>query len=128
MEEIEEPNLIQTLRGHSSEVTCADAYGALLATGGGDRALRLWRWAAGAGWAEERPRRRRAPVRRDGRKRRWAPGGAGCMAQRGQHDPTPATRSTITVAAHASATIRFGSRARQTLFSCTPQTRAFIVD
>ncbi|KAJ8714311.1 hypothetical protein PYW07_002536 [Mythimna separata] len=52
MEEIEEPTLVQTLRAHRTEVTCADAMGALLVTGSGDRSLRLWRWAAGAGWDE----------------------------------------------------------------------------
>ncbi|XP_047028830.1 WD repeat, SAM and U-box domain-containing protein 1-like [Helicoverpa zea] len=73
MEEIDEPSLIQTLRAHSSEVTCADAAGALLATGGGDRALRLWRWAAGAGWAEAA---RAGDAHRYGvTVARWAPGG-----------------------------------------------------
>ncbi|KAH9640221.1 hypothetical protein HF086_008457 [Spodoptera exigua] len=52
MQEIEEPTLLQTLRGHKSEVTCADASGARLVTGGGDRALRLWRWEPGGGWDE----------------------------------------------------------------------------
>ncbi|KAF9798261.1 hypothetical protein SFRURICE_012932 [Spodoptera frugiperda] len=52
MQEIEEPTLLQTVRGHKSEVTCADASGGRLVTGGGDRALRLWRWERGAGWDE----------------------------------------------------------------------------
>lgn len=49
-----EPTLLQTLRAHGAEVTCCDvtADGARLASGGGDRALRLWRWAAGEGWTE----------------------------------------------------------------------------
>lgn len=52
MEEIEEPTLVQTLRAHRSEVTCADTSGALLATGSGDRSLRLWCWTRGSGWEE----------------------------------------------------------------------------
>ncbi|XP_022824877.1 WD repeat, SAM and U-box domain-containing protein 1-like [Spodoptera litura] len=52
MLEIEEPTLLQTVRGHRSEVTCADANGARLVTGGGDRVLRLWTWERGAGWDE----------------------------------------------------------------------------
>ncbi|XP_053612005.1 WD repeat, SAM and U-box domain-containing protein 1-like isoform X2 [Plodia interpunctella] len=49
-----EPVLLQTLRAHRSEVTCADVdvTGARLVTGSGDRTLRLWRWAAGQGWEE----------------------------------------------------------------------------
>lgn len=52
MEEIEEPALIQTLRAHRTEVTCADASSAQLITGSGDRTLRLWRWCSGFGWDE----------------------------------------------------------------------------
>lgn len=50
----EEPTLLQTLRAHGGEVTCCDVTGdgARLASGGGDVALRLWRWGAGEGWAE----------------------------------------------------------------------------
>lgn len=51
--EVGEPSLVQTLRAARGEVTCADAFGARLAAGGGDRTLRLWRWAGGGGWAEE---------------------------------------------------------------------------
>ncbi|XP_037292485.1 uncharacterized WD repeat-containing protein alr3466 isoform X3 [Manduca sexta] len=52
MEEVGEPTLMQALRAHRSEVTCVDVRGAWLVTGSGDRTLRLWRWAAGAGWQE----------------------------------------------------------------------------
>ncbi|CAK1587355.1 unnamed protein product [Parnassius mnemosyne] len=51
-EETTEPLLVHTLRAHRGEVSCADVSGGLLATGGGDCALRLWRWQPGAGWAE----------------------------------------------------------------------------
>lgn len=44
---------MQTLRAHRTEVTCADASGAVLVTGSGDRSLRVWRWSVGAGWLEE---------------------------------------------------------------------------
>lgn len=48
----EEPVLLQTLRAHGAEVACVDSAGdgARLASGGGG-ALRVWAWAAGAGWA-----------------------------------------------------------------------------
>ncbi|CAG9790724.1 unnamed protein product [Diatraea saccharalis] len=52
MEEIEEPTLLQTVRAHTGEVTCVDAFGARLATGGGDRVLRLYEWERGSGWSE----------------------------------------------------------------------------
>ncbi|KAL0820812.1 hypothetical protein ABMA28_005490 [Loxostege sticticalis] len=72
--EVGEPSLVQTLRGPRGEVTCADAFGARMAAGGGDRTLRLWRWAGGGGWAEE------ALVRNAHRygvtAARWSPGGA----------------------------------------------------
>lgn len=53
MERVGEPRLLQALGAHRGEVTCADACGARLASGGGDRTLRLWRWSGGTGWAEE---------------------------------------------------------------------------
>ncbi|XP_075979925.1 uncharacterized protein LOC142979049 [Anticarsia gemmatalis] len=73
MEEVREPTLLQTVRGHRSEVSCVDAVGAHLVTGAGDRALRLWRWAAARGWDEAA----RAPdAHRYGvTAARWAPGG-----------------------------------------------------
>ncbi|XP_059047405.1 WD repeat, SAM and U-box domain-containing protein 1-like [Achroia grisella] len=52
MEIISEPKLLQTLRGHRGEVTCVDAVRGRLVSGGGDKSLRLWRWAAGGGWQE----------------------------------------------------------------------------
>lgn len=45
--------LVQTVRGHRGEVSCVDlTWGGLLATGGGDRMVRLWRWK-GSGFLEE---------------------------------------------------------------------------
>ncbi|KAJ8718241.1 hypothetical protein PYW08_002478 [Mythimna loreyi] len=74
MEEIEEPTLVQTLRAHRTEVTCADAMGALLVSGSGDRSLRLWRWTRGAGWEEVA---RAEQAHRYGVTAvRWAPSGA----------------------------------------------------
>lgn len=66
--------LVQAVRAHGGEVTCLDARGGRLATGGGDRALRLWGWTAGAGWApitEARAAHRYGVVAL-----RWAAGGA----------------------------------------------------
>lgn len=72
----EEPVLLQTLRAHGGEVACCDVAGdgARLASGGGDCTLRLWRWAAGAGWAESgaAPRAHRYGVTA----LRWARSGA----------------------------------------------------
>nr|XP_034828866.1 uncharacterized WD repeat-containing protein alr2800-like [Maniola hyperantus] len=45
-----EPALTATLVVQRGEVACAATHGALLAAGGGDGALRLWRWRRGAGW------------------------------------------------------------------------------
>lgn len=42
--------LVQAVRAHAGEVTCLDAGGARLATGGSDRALRLWEWRTAEGW------------------------------------------------------------------------------
>ncbi|XP_049872026.1 uncharacterized protein LOC126370936 [Pectinophora gossypiella] len=71
------PALVAALRAHGAgEVTCCDvsADGARLLSGGGDRALRAWRWAGGAGWqaAAAAPRAHRYGVTAA----RWAPGGA----------------------------------------------------
>ncbi|XP_060804511.1 WD repeat, SAM and U-box domain-containing protein 1-like [Amyelois transitella] len=73
---LSEPVLLQTLRAHRSEVTCADVdpTGARLVTGSGDRALRLWRWQPGGGWEE-------TAVVRDAHRygvtgARWSPHGA----------------------------------------------------
>ncbi|CAH0587830.1 unnamed protein product [Chrysodeixis includens] len=74
MEELQEPTLLQSVRAHRSEVTCVDACGARLVTGGGDRALRLWRWLSGSGWDEVA---RAASAHRYGvTAARWAGGGA----------------------------------------------------
>ncbi|CAH2079681.1 unnamed protein product, partial [Iphiclides podalirius] len=47
-----EPALVYTLRANHGEVSCIDIKGSLLATGGGDGALRLWQWSRGVGWTE----------------------------------------------------------------------------
>lgn len=66
--------MLQSVRAHRSEVTCVDACGARLVTGGGDRALRLWRWLSGSGWDEVA---RAASAHRYGvTAARWAGGGA----------------------------------------------------
>lgn len=75
----EQPTLLQTLRA-AGEVACCDLAlagdGAWLASGGGggQTALRLWRWAPGAGWAPagEAPRAHRYGVTA----LRWAGSGA----------------------------------------------------
>ncbi|XP_014362882.2 uncharacterized WD repeat-containing protein alr2800-like [Papilio machaon] len=51
-EESVDPHVVHSLRAHRGEVACADVSGALLATGGGEGALQLWRWRRGAGWLE----------------------------------------------------------------------------
>lgn len=51
-EEILNPHVVHTFRAHRGEVVCADVSGALLATGGGEGAVRLWRWRRSAGWLE----------------------------------------------------------------------------
>ncbi|XP_045767761.1 WD repeat, SAM and U-box domain-containing protein 1-like [Maniola jurtina] len=45
-----EPTLTATLVVQRGDVACAATCGALLAAGGGDGALRLWRWRSGTGW------------------------------------------------------------------------------
>ncbi|KAJ2938491.1 hypothetical protein O0L34_g12937 [Tuta absoluta] len=71
------PTLLQTLRAHgtSGEITCCDVSqgGFRLLTGGGDRALRAWRWQAGAGWEPlaDAPRAHRYGITVT----RWSPGG-----------------------------------------------------
>ncbi|XP_072938346.1 uncharacterized protein [Epargyreus clarus] len=52
METVGEPTAVSVMKAHRGEVVCADASGAWLVTGGGDGALRLWRWRRGAGWEE----------------------------------------------------------------------------
>lgn len=52
MDAVAEPRLVQLVRPHRGEVACLAAAGARLATGGADRALRLWCWRPGAGWSE----------------------------------------------------------------------------
>lgn len=47
-----EPLLVYSLRAHRGEVSCIDLNGCLLATGGGDGALRSWLWRRGVGWTE----------------------------------------------------------------------------
>lgn len=46
---LESPERLQSVRAHGTEVSCADAWGARLVTGGG-RELRVWAWRAGTGW------------------------------------------------------------------------------
>lgn len=74
MEELQEPTLLQALHSHRGEVTCVDLCGARLATGGGDRSVRLWRWVCGSGWDEAA---RAAAAHRYGvTAARWAGSGA----------------------------------------------------